>query len=155
MDPGLFFYILITVYYLLALFTISQTTYYLLPHDMFNPLFTANRWDRQPHCKLGQSTLVVLCAGSTLLLVQSYTLDKAPYINCLDLLPSQRASTSEVGSFSYWFDKPWFHTEGRLAVVLIIPSSWGSQLGGHLYAISGSPQPLLLATSIVWKSRNF
>jgi hypothetical protein len=20
----------------------------------------------------------------------------------------------EVGSFSYWFDKPWFHTEGRL-----------------------------------------
>jgi hypothetical protein len=28
---------------------------------------------------LGQSTLVVLCAGSTLLLVQSYTPDKAPY----------------------------------------------------------------------------
>jgi hypothetical protein len=26
--------------------------------------------------------------------------------------------------------KPWFHTEGKLAVVLIIPSSWGSQLGG-------------------------
>jgi hypothetical protein len=42
---------------------------------------------------------------------------------------------SEVGSFSYWFDKPWFHTEGRLAAVLIIPSSWGSQLGGHLHAI--------------------
>jgi hypothetical protein len=41
----------------------------------------------------------------------------------------------EVGSFSYWFDKPWFHTEGRLAVVLIIPSTWGSQLGGHLHAI--------------------
>jgi hypothetical protein len=41
-----------------------------------------------------------------------------------------------VGSFSYWFDKPWFHNEGRLAVVLIIPSSWGSQLGGHLHAIT-------------------
>jgi hypothetical protein len=27
--------------------------------------------------------------------------------------------------------KPWFHTEGRLADVLIIPSSWGSQLGGY------------------------
>jgi hypothetical protein len=39
---------------------------------------------------------------------------------------------SEVGSFSYWFDKPWFHTEGRLAVVLIITFSWGFQLGGHL-----------------------
>jgi hypothetical protein len=41
----------------------------------------------------------------------------------------------EVGSFSYWFDKPLFPTVGRLAVVLIIPSSWGSQLGGQLHAI--------------------
>jgi hypothetical protein len=41
----------------------------------------------------------------------------------------------EVGSFSYWFDKPWFHTEERLATVLIIPSSWSSQLGGQLHAI--------------------
>jgi hypothetical protein len=41
----------------------------------------------------------------------------------------------EVGSFSYWFDKPWFHTEGRLVDVLIIPSSWGSQLGSHLPSI--------------------
>jgi hypothetical protein len=39
---------------------------------------------------------------------------------------------SEVDSFSYWFDKPWFHTEGRLAAVLIITFSWGFQLGGHL-----------------------
>jgi hypothetical protein len=39
-------------------------------------------------------------------------------------------------AFSYWFDKPQFHTEGRLAAVLIIPSSWGSQLGGHLPASS-------------------
>jgi hypothetical protein len=42
----------------------------------------------------------------------------------------------EVGSFSYWFDKPWFHTEERLAAMLIIPSSWGFQLGGHLHAIT-------------------
>jgi hypothetical protein len=35
---------------------------------MSNPLFTANRWDWQPHRKLGQSSLVVLCAGSMLLL---------------------------------------------------------------------------------------
>jgi hypothetical protein len=72
---------------------------YLLPHDTFNPLFTANRWDWQPHCLLEQSTLVVLCAGSTLLLVQSYTPDKAPYINCLEPSPSQLASTFR----SYFF----------------------------------------------------
>jgi hypothetical protein len=37
-------------------------------------------------------------------------------------------------AFFYWFDKPWFLTEGKLATVLIIPSSWGSQLGGYLPA---------------------
>jgi hypothetical protein len=38
----------------------------------------------------------------------------------------------KFGSFSYWFDKPRFHTEGRLAIMLIITFSWGFQLGGHL-----------------------
>jgi hypothetical protein len=33
-----------------------------------------------------------------------------------------------VISFSYWSIKLWFLTEGKLTVVLIIPSSWGSQL---------------------------
>jgi hypothetical protein len=47
---------------------------------------------------LGQSTLVLLCAGSILLLVQSYAPDKTPYINCLELSPSQLAST-----FGSWF----------------------------------------------------
>ncbi|KAK1665934.1 hypothetical protein QYE76_054093 [Lolium multiflorum] len=36
-------------------------------------------------------------------------------------------STFNVLLGSYWFDKPWFLTEGKLAVVHIIPSSWGSQ----------------------------
>jgi hypothetical protein len=57
-----------------------------------------------------------------LLLVQSYALDEASYklyeadakIACINLL--------KFGYFSYWFDKPWFHTEGRLADVLITPS---------------------------------
>jgi hypothetical protein len=52
---------------LLALF-IFLHYYYLLPLDTLNPLFTANRGDWQPHRKLGANFLVVLCAGSTLLL---------------------------------------------------------------------------------------
>jgi hypothetical protein len=39
-------------------------------------------------------------------------------------------------AFSYWIDKPWFLTKGKLATVLIIPSSWGSQLGGYPARIS-------------------
>jgi hypothetical protein len=34
-----------------------------------------------------------------------------------------------VISFSYWLIKLWFHTEGKLVVVLIIPSSWGFPMG--------------------------
>jgi hypothetical protein len=40
-------------------------------------------------------------------------------------------------SFSYWFDNLGSTIEGRLAAMLIIPSSWGSQLGGHLPTING------------------
>jgi hypothetical protein len=61
-----------TILLLLALFTFLHTII-LLPLDTLNPLFTANRWDWQPHHKLGAKFLVVLCAGLTLLLVKSYT----------------------------------------------------------------------------------
>ena len=101
-------------------FTLPQTS---LPHYTVNPLFSANRWDWQPHCKLGQSILVVLCAGSTLLLT--------PVVRPAN---SQPATPSEATPFSYWSIKPWFLTEGKLAAVLIIPSSWGSQriaIGEH------------------------
>jgi hypothetical protein len=40
--------------------------------------------------------------------------------------------------FSYWIDKPQFLTEEKLAIVLNIPSSWGSQLGGHPACIISS-----------------
>jgi hypothetical protein len=32
-----------------------------------------------------------------------------------------------------WTNKPWFLTEGKFAAILIIPSSWGSQLDGDLH----------------------
>ena len=95
-----------------VLFTFCK---HLLPFDTSNPLCSANRWDWQPYCKLGQSTLVVLCAGSTLLLT--------PVVRPAT---SQLATPSEVTPFSYWSIKPWFLTEGKLAAVLITPSSWGS-----------------------------
>jgi hypothetical protein len=64
----------------------------------------------------------VLCAGSTFLLVQSYALDEAPYTLSRAVAKLASINLLKFGSFSYWFDKPWFHTEGRLAAVLITPS---------------------------------
>jgi hypothetical protein len=60
--------------YIAIPFTFTRTVYFylhtitLLPLDMLNPLFIANRWDWQPHRKLGAKYLVVLCACSMLLL---------------------------------------------------------------------------------------
>jgi hypothetical protein len=61
---------------------------------------------------LGQSSLVVLCAGSTLLLT--------PVVRPAKVSQQQPL---EVIYFFYWSIKLWFHTERKLAVVLIIPSS--------------------------------
>jgi hypothetical protein len=67
-----------------------------------------------------------------LLLVQSKALDEAPY-KLSGAVAKPAGITFTSLAFSYWFDKPWFLTEGKLVAVLIIPSSWGSQLGGHLH----------------------
>jgi hypothetical protein len=62
---------------LLALFTLL-TYYYYFPLDTLISLFTANRWDWQPHRKLGAKYLVVLCAGSTLPLAKQSS-NEVPY----------------------------------------------------------------------------
>jgi hypothetical protein len=70
---------------LLALF-ILLAYYYYFPLDTLIPLFTANRWDWQPHRKLGGKYLVMLCAGSMLLLVEDaltrYRSLTAPLLEC-------------------------------------------------------------------------
>jgi hypothetical protein len=76
----------------------------------------------------------VLCAGSTFPLAKQ-SLDEAPY--------KLSGAVAKLANITFWsigffLDtiKPWFLTEGKFATVLIIPSSWGSQLGGYLPASS-------------------
>jgi hypothetical protein len=68
-----------------------------------------------------------------LLLVQSKALDEVPY-KLSGAVVKLAGITFWSLAFSYCFDRPRFLTEERLATVLIIPSSWGSQLGGYLPA---------------------
>jgi hypothetical protein len=69
---------------------------HLFPHYTSNPLLSANQWDWQPHCKLGQSSLVVLYAGSMLLL--------APKPRTRLFLASLPKSASN--NFQEWFLSP-------------------------------------------------
>jgi hypothetical protein len=75
---------------------------------------------------LGVKFLVVLCAGFMLLLGE----DAPAFSGAIVWSVTKLASITFWSlAFSYWFDKPWFHNWGKLADVLLIPSSWGSQLG--------------------------
>jgi hypothetical protein len=112
---------------LLALFTFAY--YYYFPLDTLNRLFTANRWDWQPHRKLGARFLVVLCAGSTLLLVQSKALDEVPY-KLSRAVAKLACITFWSLAFSYWFDKPRFLIKGKTCYcshhtfLLGFPTGW-------------------------------
>jgi hypothetical protein len=44
-------------------------------------------------------------------------------------------------AFSYWIDKPWFLTEGKLAVVLITPSL-GVPNWSVIYIINTTPSDM-------------
>jgi hypothetical protein len=120
--------ILLHLYYCLLYSSIIYflANKYLLPHDTLNPLCSANRWDWQPHCRLEQSILVVLCAGSTLLLAPSQ-----PRVRTSLLAPLLKSASNNLQK---WFLSPTgrlnfgFITKGKLTAVLFTPSSWGSQL---------------------------
>ena len=71
---------------------------------------------------LGQSILVVLCAGFRLLLTSrrhQLFFWRRCQVNQQHLQKRLPSPTGQI--------KPWFLTEGKLVVVLIIPFSWGSQ----------------------------
>jgi len=74
--------------------------------------------------KLGQSNLIVLCRFH----VGTGIPGVAPHYTPSPTLSKQpRFPTGSI--------KPWFHTEGKLAAALIIPSSCGSQLTCDVQAL--------------------
>jgi hypothetical protein len=97
---------------LLIVFTLLAY-YYYFPLDTLIPLFTANRWDWQPHRKLGAKYLVVLCAGSMLLLVEDALTRFIVNGALVGVSLGYQASPSVVWLLPIRIDKPWFLTEGR------------------------------------------
>jgi hypothetical protein len=97
-----FLYIAI-LFYFYSLCLLSCITIILLPLDTLNPLFTANRWDWQPHRKLGAKFLVVLCAGFMLLLGED-----TPTSSLSGAIVWSVAKLASITfwslAFSYWFD---------------------------------------------------
>jgi hypothetical protein len=96
-SQSYFYYIAIT--YLLYSHCLLYSHTIIIFYSIHSyPLFQANRWDWQPHRKLGTKYLVVLCAGSALQLA-SKAWTRRP-INCPK--PSQ-ASKHHLQSYCLLF----------------------------------------------------
>jgi hypothetical protein len=121
-----FLYIALPFYYY-SLCLIYLHTIILLPLDTLNPLFTVNQWDWQPHRKLGAKYLFVLCAGFTLLLGEDTPTSSCIWCPCPECREASKHHLLKFGFLLLVRLNLGFITEGRLATVLIIPSSWSSQ----------------------------
>jgi hypothetical protein len=64
------------------------------------PLFQANRWDWQPHRKLGTKYLVMLYAGSTLLLAEDESTSIVKHRPCCSVIKSVRIIFSRLSLLS-------------------------------------------------------
>jgi hypothetical protein len=138
MDPGPFFYIAIIVYLLLVLFTFLQTNIFYHSIRLILCLQQTGEidnlivsWDKVLGCivrRFHVAASAKLRPGQGAIHTLSGAVAKLASINLL-----------KFGSFSYWFDKPWFHTEGRLAAVLITPSLGVSNWAGIYKTPTSTP----------------
>jgi hypothetical protein len=134
MDPSpISFTLLLPFYFYSHCFFLAY--YYLLPLDMLNPLFTANRWDWQPHRKLGQSSWLCCVQVPRCHWWKAARRQAVIWRPCPECHKASGHQPSEVWLSPTGLINHGFITEGRLAAVLIIPSSWGSQRG-VIYTLS-------------------
>jgi hypothetical protein len=91
-DPGPFFYIHITVYFLQALFTFLQTNIF---YHMIHLILYLQQTGEIENLTASWGKVLWLCYVQVphCCWCKSYAPDKAPYINCLEPSPSQLAST--------------------------------------------------------------
>jgi hypothetical protein len=107
MDPGPFFYIAITILLLLALYTFLQT---IIFYHLIRLILCSQQtgeidnltvcWDKVLGCVVCRFHVA---AGEKL------HADKFPGSIVRSVAKLVSIDLQKFGSFSYWFDKPWFH----------------------------------------------
>jgi hypothetical protein len=127
----LYYHLLQSTFYFPQALLYFTANKHLFPHYTSNSLFSANRWDWQPHCKLRQSSLVVLCAGSMLLLAPR--LSRQPRTN----LFSRALPKSASNNLQKWFLSP----TGRLNLGFILREN---------LLLCSSYHPLGISQLVLW-----
>jgi hypothetical protein len=92
--------------------------------------------------------LVVLCAGSALLLAEDESTSIVKRRPCWSVIKPVCITFSRHCLLFSWTINLGFLTEGKQAAILIIPSSWGSQRAGHSPCTRTSDLPHQLGVSM-------
>ena len=137
MNYGSWSFLLHTIYKLFTALCLLSANYYFLPFDTFNPLFLAKPVRLTTSSQVGGKVLWLCCAG---LHVATST----------GSAPCQSSANNTFGVFpcSYWIDNLGFITEGKLTIVLIIPSSWGSPTSSLIHELAST-----FSSAVVGESR--
>jgi hypothetical protein len=106
-DPSPFFYIAITVFLLLALFTFLQaTTFY---HSIRLILCSQQTGEIDNLTESWEKVLGCVVCRFHVAAGQKLHPDKFSGAIVRSLAKLAGINLRKFGSFSYWFDKPWFH----------------------------------------------
>jgi hypothetical protein len=131
-GPRSNFLYIVTPFYFTRIVYFTYITITQLPLDTLIPLFTANRWDWQPHRKLRAKYLFVLCAGFTLLLGEEAPMYQQVVWRHSECREASKHHLLKFGSLLLdWL--PWFHNWVKNCCCAHHTFSWGSQLVGHLH----------------------
>jgi hypothetical protein len=117
-TPVQFLYIAITVLLLLALFTFLHTITFYQSIRLILYLQQTGEIDNL----IVSWGKVLGCVVWRFHIAASEKLHADKYIGAIVWSVAKLVGINlrKCGSFSYWFDKPWFHNWGKLAAVLII-----------------------------------
>jgi hypothetical protein len=106
-DPGPFFYIAITILLLLTLFTFLQTIIFYHSIRLILCLQQTGEIDNLI-VSWGKVLGCVVCRFHVAAGEKLHT-DKFPSAIVQSVAKLAGINLRKFGSFSYWFDKPWFH----------------------------------------------
>jgi hypothetical protein len=106
-DPGPFFYIAITILLLLALFTFLQAiTFY---HSIRSILCLQQTGEIDNLTVSWDKVLGSIVCRFNVAAGEKLHADKFPGAIVRSVAKLAGINLRKFGSFSYWFDKPWFH----------------------------------------------
>jgi hypothetical protein len=131
MDPGPISFTLLYRFTLLALFTF--TCILLAFYHSIRSILCLQQTGEIDNLIVSWEQSTCLCCVQVSRCCWVKTHQQYFWRHCPECHEASKYHLLKFGSFSYWFDKPWFHNWGKTCCCAHHTFYWGSQLVGHLH----------------------